>query len=196
MAEVERENTADMETDTGRMKNILEAVVFAAGYPVPYSKLADTLHTDAAVVREMARKLAFEYRERGVQFLLFEDACQMATREEYQEEIKQTLGIRRGGNLSRASLEVLAIAAYQQPVTRAYIDEVRGVDSNYVVTSLVEKGLLEVKGKLDAPGRPSLYGTTADFLRCFGLASLKELPAVDVFLSPEEENETETQAPL
>lgn len=99
MAEVERENTADMETDTGRMKNILEAVVFAAGYPVPYSKLADTLHTDATVVREMARKLASEYRERGVQLLLFEDACQMATREEYQEEIKQTLGIRRGGNL-------------------------------------------------------------------------------------------------
>lgn len=91
----------------------------------------------------MARKLASEYRERGVQLLLFEDACQMATREEYQEEIKQTLGIRRGGNLSRASLEVLAIAAYQQPVTRAYIDEVRGVDSNYVVTSLVERACLK-----------------------------------------------------
>ena len=176
------------ENGAKRKKCIMEAVIFAAGYPVPFDKLADTLQTDIKEVRELAGQLAEEYgKGRGVQLLLYENACQMATREEYQEEIKQALGIRRGGNLSRASLEVLAVVAYQQPVTRAYIDEVRGVDSNYVVTSLIEKGLLEIKGKLDAPGRPSLYGTSEDFLRCFGLSSRKELPAVDVFLPPEEE---------
>ncbi len=93
--------------------------------------------------------------------------------------IREALGIRRGGNLSNSSIETLSIIAYNQPVTRVYIDSVRGVDSSYAVSSLLERGLIECVGRLDQPGRPMLYGTTADFLRCFGLSSLAELPEVE-----------------
>ena len=108
----------------------------------------------------------------------YDNACQLCTKEKYLPHIRVALGIRRNGTLSNSSIEVLAIVAYHQPVTRAYIDTVRGVDSAYAVSSLLERGLIESVGRLDAPGRPMLYGTTADFLRCFGLSSLSELPGV------------------
>ena len=93
--------------------------------------------------------------------------------------IREALGIKRGGNLSASSLEVLAVVAYNQPVTRSYIDTIRGVDSSYAVTSLLDKGLIEAVGRLDAPGRPMLYGTTDKFLRVFGLSSLADLPKTE-----------------
>ena len=110
--------------------------------------------------------------------LAFDDACQLCTQEKYLPYIREALGIRRSGTLSNSSIEVLAVVAYNQPVTRAYIDAVRGVDSAYAVSSLLERGLIHSIGRLDAPGRPMLYGTTDDFLRCFGLSSLTELPGV------------------
>ena len=110
--------------------------------------------------------------------LAFNDCCQLCTKEEYLPYIREALGIRRNGNLSNSSIETLAIIAYNQPVTRSYVDTVRGVDSSYAVSSLLERGLIEAKGRLDAPGRPMLYGTSPDFLRCFGLYSLDELPGV------------------
>ena len=94
--------------------------------------------------------------------------------------IKEALGIRKGGNLSASSLEVLAIIAYNEPVTRAFIDTVRKVDSAYVVNNLCEKNLIEACGRLDVPGRPNIYRTTPTFLRCFGIDSLEQLPYVDV----------------
>ncbi|MBQ1183187.1 MAG: SMC-Scp complex subunit ScpB, partial [Clostridia bacterium] len=103
---------------------------------------------------------------------------QLCTRKEFAENIRAVLDLRRKAPLSQAALEVLAVIAYNQPVTKAYVEQVRGVDCSGVVSTLVEKGLLEEKGRLELPGRPLLYGTTANFLRCFGLKNLDELPDV------------------
>ena len=125
------------------------------------------------------------------------DTCQLTTKETYAPYIREALGIRRGGNLSASSMEVLAIVAYNQPVTRSFVDLVRGVDSSYAVTSLLDKGLIEAAGRLDAPGRPMLYVTTDKFLRVFGLNSLDELPeteALSVAAAQAEGNEGEEAA--
>ena len=163
-------------------KEMLEAVLFAAGHPVSYARLAQILEVSADEAQNLVKDFAAEYNNgkvtRGIQLLTFDDCCQLCTKSDYIAEIRTALGIRRGGNLSNSSLEVLAIVAYNQPVTRAYIDTVRGVDSSYAVSSLIERGLIESKSRLDAPGRPMLYTTTTAFLRCFGLASLENLPAL------------------
>ncbi len=112
----------------------------------------------------------------GIILVFLNDCIQLCTNEKYKEEVKEALGIKRGGNLSRSSLEVLAIVAYNQPVTKSYVESVRGVDCTYTVSSLLEKGLIENCGTLDAPGRPSLYKTTPDFLRIFGISDISELP--------------------
>ena len=124
---------------------------------------------------------------RGLSLLMFPETCQLCTKEEYLPYIREALGIRRGGNLSASSMEVLAIVAYNQPVTRSFIDQVRGVDSSYAVNSLIDKNLIEACGRLDAPGRPMLYATTDKFLRVFGIKSLSELPATEVILPPKED---------
>lgn len=163
-------------------EEILEAVLFAAGHPIPYTKLAELFEMSVSILKEKVLAYAEEYNNasgaRGILFLTYDDSCQLCTKEKYLPYIRTALGIRRNGTLSNSSIEVLAIIAYNQPVTRAYVDAVRGVDSAYAVTSLLERGLIESVGRLDAPGRPMLYGTTADFLRCFGLSSLSELPGV------------------
>lgn len=169
-----------------RAKEAIEAILFAAGHPVTLQKLSDTLNLPMRVLRTLLQEMEAWYDRRGIQLLMLGDSCQLATREQYLEYIKTALGIRRGGNLSKNSFEVLAIVAYNQPVTRSFVDEVRGVDSGYIMSSLAEKGLIEAKGKLDLPGRPTLWGTSADFLRVFGLTSLKQLPAAELFLRPEE----------
>jgi len=161
----------------------LEAILFAAGHPVTYEKLAQTFDISASQLREIARKYAKRYNggslPRGVMMILYDDSCQLCTKEQYISYIRFALGIRKSGTLSTSSIETLAIIAYHQPVTRAYVDAVRGVDSSYAVTNLLERELIEVRGRMDAPGRPMLYGTTKNFLRCFGLSSLAELPGID-----------------
>lgn len=161
-------------------KEVLEAVLFAAGHPLTYEKLASVFEVSPTEAKNIVTEYAEEYNNgkvtRGLLLLVFDDCCQLCTKEDYIREIRIALGIRRGGNLSASSLETLSIIAYNQPVTRAYIDTVRGVDSSYAVNSLVERGLIESKSRLDAPGRPMLYTTTSAFLRCFGLSSLDELP--------------------
>ena len=117
---------------------------------------------------------------------MFEDTCQFCTKEQYAPYIREALGIRRGGNLSASSMEVLAIVAYNQPVTRSFVDQVRGVDSSYAMNSLIDKALIEACGRLDAPGRPMLYATTEKFLRVFGLRSLSELPETEVMIPKQE----------
>ena len=158
----------------------IEAILFAAGHPVSYEALAKTFDLTAPIVRKMVREYAEKYNHsklpRGVIMLALDDECQLCTKAEYLAYIRYALGIRRNGTLSASTLETLAIVAYHQPVTRVYIDAVRGVDSSYAVSSLVERGLIEAKGRLDAPGRPVLFGTTSSFLRCFGLNSIDELP--------------------
>ncbi len=170
--------------DIREIKRTIEAILFAAGHPISYDKLADVLNKTPVQVRKIVREYAEEYNSidspvpRGVLLLTFDDSCQLCTMEQYGQYIREALGIRRGGNLSASSIEVLAIVAYNEPATRAYIDTVRGVDSNYSVNTLCEKHLIEPCGRLDAPGRPMLYRTTEDFLRVFGLNSLDELPEI------------------
>ncbi|MBQ4290538.1 MAG: SMC-Scp complex subunit ScpB [Clostridia bacterium] len=179
---MEQENTERKVYPESEAIRAMEAMLFAAGHMLRYEQMGEVLSLEEETVRSYAEKLAEKYKGAGIQLILFTEGCQLTTREEFLGEIRTVLGIRRGGNLSRSSLETLAIVAYQQPVTRSYIDEVRGVDSGYVVSALVEKGLLEPKGRLDAPGHPTLYGTTNSFLRVFGLDSLDSLPPPSRFL--------------
>ena len=161
------------------MEQAVEAVLFAAGYPVAYEKLSHVIGLPESEIRSLVAHMTERYNESGIQLLMYPDACQLCTREEFASYIREALGIRRGGNLSASSMEVLAVIAYNQPVTRAFVDTVRGVDSAYAVSSLLDKGLIAVTGHLEAPGHPALLSTTDKFLRVFGLASLAELPETE-----------------
>lgn len=157
-----------------------EAILFAAGEPVEIEKFSEIFEIDNETVENIMDMLSVKLDESGSAIKLVRlDFCyQLCTRKEYAENIRAVLDLRRKAPLSQAALEVLAVIAYNQPVTKAYVEQVRGVDCSGVVSTLVEKGLLEEKGRLELPGRPLLYGTTANFLRCFGLKSLDELPDV------------------
>ncbi|MDY3846051.1 MAG: SMC-Scp complex subunit ScpB [Eubacteriales bacterium] len=164
-------------------EEIIEAVLFAAGHPVKFTAIASLLDVTPEVAKEKVTSYAKRYNRasslsRGVILIVLDDCCQLCTKQEYMPYIRAALGIRRNGNLSASSIETLAIIAYNQPITRSYIDMIRKVDSSYAVSSLLDRGLIESKGRLDAPGRPMLYGTTPDFLRSFGLNSLSELPSI------------------
>lgn len=167
-------------TDVKEMKKVAEAVLFAAGHPLTYDKLSQLFDLTPKKTKDFIAEFALEYNsaDRGIILLAMDDCAQLCTRQEYISYIKEALDIKRGGNLSNSSIETLAIIAYNQPVTRTYVDTVRGVDSTYAVNSLLDRGLIEPKGRVDAPGRPMLYGTTADFLRVFGLSSTSDLPDV------------------
>ena len=176
------------------LKNIegaIEAILFAAGYPVKYTKIAEVLgldlHNTKTIIEHMSDAYNGEKSKHGLNLLMFDETCQFCTKEQYAPYIREALGIRRGGNLSASSMEVLAVVAYNQPVTRTFVDQVRGVDSSYAMNSLIDKALIEACGRLDAPGRPMLYVTTEKFLRVFGLQSLSELPATETLVPPKEE---------
>ena len=157
---------------------VIEAMLFAAGFPIEISKLAEILMISELEVRAAVLDLQqrYENEERGIQLVILENACQLCTKEKYESYVRAALGIRQSGRLSNSCLEVLAIIAYNQPITKALVDEIRKVDSAYAIGVLIEKNLIEVKGKSDAIGRPNLYGTTDDFLRVFGIGSLSDLP--------------------
>lgn len=183
-----------MEDITSTIKNIegaIEAILYAAGYPVKYTKIAEVLGLDLKNTKNVIENMSHEYNgensKKGINLLMFEETCQFCTKEQYAPYIREALGIKRGGNLSASSMEVLAVIAYNQPVTRSFIDQVRGVDSSYAVNSLIDKNLIEACGRLDAPGRPMLYVTTEKFLRVFGISSLSELPATEIILPPKED---------
>jgi len=173
----------------------LEAVLFAAGYSVEIAKIAEVFGVPAEDIRAAAAVLQKEYLtgRHGIQLLMYENTLQLCTKDEHITKIREILGVRQGSNLSRSSLEALAIVAYHQPVTRPYIDSIRGTDSAHAVTSLLDKHLIEVCGKLDAPGKPSLYRTTEDFLRVFGMDSLEKLPPIELFGVPKTEDITDTE---
>ena len=181
-------------TEIDTIKNIegaIEAILYAAGYPVKYSKLSEVLGLDVRntkkIVEHMSESFNSERSKRGINLLVFDETCQFCTKEQYAPYIREALGIRRGGNLSASSMEVLSVIAYNQPATRSFVDQVRGVDSSYAFNSLIDKGLIEACGRLDAPGRPMLYITTEKFLRVFGINSLSELPATETMVPPKEE---------
>lgn len=173
---------------------VLEAILFAAGCPVEYEKIGEALELSPGEVKKLAASMADRYADSGIELILLENACQLCTRACYESYIKTALNLRRTGTLSNASLEVLAIVAYHQPVTRTYIEQIRGVDSSYAVSSLCDKELLAPRGRLDVPGRPMLYGTTDTFLRCFGLSSLDDLPTQPELLGVMAEQPAEATA--
>jgi segregation and condensation protein B len=163
-----------------KIDNMLEAVLFACGDPVPVERLSALLGADESEIEEAAARLADQYSfdERGVRVIRLEKSYQMVTAPECYETVRLALETRRPPRLTQAALEVLAIIAYYQPVTRTYIEQVRGVDSSYTVGVLADRGLIEPCGRLDVPGRPMQFRTTDTFLRSFGLKSLEELPPV------------------
>lgn len=175
--------TETNEEETPRVvvfEEALEAILFAAGHPITYATLARVFELTPAVVKDKVFEYAMKYNDpsipRGVILLTYKDSCQLCTKEHYLNEIRDALGIRKSGSLSTSSMEVLAIVAYNQPVTRAFVDTLRRVDSSYAMNNLLDRGLIKATGRLDVPGRPMLYGTTSDFLRCFGLSDLDSLP--------------------
>lgn len=169
----------------------IEAILFAAGHPMSYEKLSEVLGISIGdiknIVKEMSRDLENPKNHRGLLLLMYPDTCQLATKEDYSPYIREALGIKRGGNLSNSTMEALAIVAYNQPVTRSDVDNIRGVDSSYAMTSLIDKQLIEVCGRLEAPGRPMLYKTSDKFLRVFGLNSLEELPVTELTMPAEDQ---------
>lgn len=159
-------------------QHAIEAILFAAGEPVGVERLCMTLELDRETVDDLCRNLAdqYAYDHRGIRVIQLDNAWQMASAPEYADAVRQTFESRKPAKLSQPALEVLSIIAYFQPTTRAYVDQVRGVDSSYTVGLLLERELIEECGRLAVPGRPILYRTTKNFLRSFSLSSLDELP--------------------
>ncbi|HHW46323.1 MAG TPA: SMC-Scp complex subunit ScpB [Clostridiales bacterium] len=159
-----------------------EAVIFASGEPIHMDKLADVFNIDKPTALKILKILSDRLDDSGsgIKLLRLGDSFQLCTRTEYSVYIRNALNISRKTPLSQAAFEVLAVIAYNQPVTRAFVEQVRGVDCSGVISTLVEKELIEEKGRLDLPGKPLLYGTTDVFLRCFGLSSLDELPPLPI----------------
>ena len=162
-----------------QIKILIESILFVADEPVQVEQLAKALEVEPSVVEEALGHLGEEYRERGLRLQQEERRVQMVTAPEAAEVIERFLGLQLSSRLSPAALETLAIVAYQQPVTRAQIEAVRGVNSDSVLRTLVRKGLIEAVGRLERAGRPILYGTTFEFLQYFGLHSLEELPPLE-----------------
>ena len=207
MSEVENKNTETEEVDEAPRVVVfeegLEAVLFAAGHPVSYATLARVFDMTPSKVKDKIFEYAIKYNDpkafpRGVMLLTYADSCQLCTKENYLHEIRDALGIRKSGTLSTAAMETLAVVAYNQPVTRVFVDTIRKVDSSYAMNSLIDRGLIECVGRLDVPGRPMQYGTTSDFLRCFGLASIEALPSaseelVNMFEKTREKEDAERE---
>lgn len=178
--EKDRATTADEAPRSIVLEEAIEAILFAAGHPISYATLARVFESTPAKIRDLVAEYSMKYNNselpRGVLLLTYSESCQLCTKEHYLTEIRDALGIKKSGTLSSSAMETLAIVAYNQPVTRLFVDTLRKVDSSYAMNSLIDRGLIECKGRLDVPGRPMLYGTTSDFLRCFGLRDLDSLP--------------------
>ena len=164
--------------DELKMMRAIEAVLFASGDPIDAGRIALVLDTDVDTIQRLAKKLAeaYEQEERGIRIVRLNDSLQMHSAPEYAEVINRALEQRRPPKLSQSSLEVLAVVAYFQPVTRAYVEKMRGLDSSYTIGVLLDRGLIESCGQLDTVGRPTLYRTTDLFLRTMGIETLEELP--------------------
>ena len=162
------------------MLGMMEAILFACGDPIDIDKLAQALNTEEENVLELSRTLQAKYNkeESGIHLLQLDHTLQFAVNPVFLAPVRTALDLRSSAPLSQAAMEVLAVIAYNQPVTKAFVEQVRGVDSSSSVSGLLEKGLIEEAGRLDLPGRPVSFRTTDTFLRVFGLSSLADLPPV------------------
>ena len=167
--------------DTLEMKEVeaaIEGILFASGEPVAVDRICMAMDMDRPTVELVLQRLQdyYSYERRGIRLLKMEDSYQLCSAPEYGDQIRKAFEIRKPAKLSQPALEVLTIIAYYQPATRAYVDQIRGVDSSYTVGLLLDRHLIEECGRLQVPGRPRLYRTTQSFLRAFHLNSLEDLP--------------------
>lgn len=161
----------------------IEAVLFASGEPVEVNRISQSCGVDMGVVPSMIQLLNERYEDcgSGICIINLDGSYQMCTREKFAPQIREALETKKNTPLSNAAMEVLTIIAYNQPVSKSFVENVRGIDSSSVVNNLVEKALIEEAGRLDIPGKPIVYRTTPNFLRCFGLASILELPPLAAY---------------
>ena len=171
----------------------IEAILFASGEPIEIYRLSEASGVDAGTLPSMIRLLNERYDDCGSGLCIkkLDSSFQMCTREEYAPQVRAALETKRTAPLSNAAMEALTIIAYNQPVSKGFVENVRGIDSSSVINNLVEKGLVEEAGRLDVPGKPIVYRTTAVFLRSFGLSSVADLPPLpgqgDLVLETEDE---------
>ncbi len=172
------------------IEKYIEAILFGAGDSVLVNDIAEAMELEPEVIIKATNSLAESYdkEKRGLRIIKLENSYQMCSREDYADVIQKIFEPRRKQALSPSALETLSIIAYNQPITKGRIEVIRGVDSSYSVSRLIERGFIEEAGRLDAPGKPILYITTEEFLRCFGLESLNDLPEIpEIPEMPEEE---------
>ena len=164
--------------DMKEIESVVEGILFAAGEPIQTDRICVAMDMDRATVEKVLQKLSdyYAYERRGIRLVRMEDSWQLCSSPDYADVIHRAFEIRKPAKLSQPALEVLTIIAYYQPTTRAYVDQIRGVDSAYTIGLLLERRLIEECGRLQVPGRPHLYRTTREFLRAFHLSSLDELP--------------------
>ena len=164
-----------------KLESAIMSILFACGEPVSINRISETLEVDTNTLTKLLQNIKDRLEEDGSGIILLRlgDEYQLSTNPDNAEYVKIILDKRKNAPLSRAAMEVLSIIAYNQPVTNSFIEQVRGVSSNEVVNGLCEKGLVEEAGRLEVPGRPICYRTTANFLRCFSLESLSELPSAE-----------------
>jgi len=180
------------------MKCAAEAILFANGAPANIDTIAKALGVKTAQAKAVCEELLEEYNSQGhgIAVIRLEESYQMCNKKEYGEYIRRVMDLKRNAPLSQAAMEVLAVIAYNQPVTKSFIEQVRGVDCSGVVGSLTTKGLIEEKGRLELPGRPLLYGTTENFLRCFQIESLDALPPLPQMEETDSKAEAEETAQI
>lgn len=170
------------------LERTLEAVLFAVGEPIEIERLSQALEVDELLLEHGLLNLQAKYDENdsGICLLKLDNRYQICSKTEFADDIRKVLEVKKNTPLSQAAFEVLAIIAYNQPVTKSFVEQIRGVDCSGVISSLCQKELIEEKGRLELPGRPLIYGTTSNFLRCFCLSSLEDLPKI-----PEKDTEEE-----
>lgn len=178
-----------------KLQSALEAVLFAVAEPIEIERLSQALEIDELILEQLLDNLRAKYDEEdsGICLLKLDNKYQLCSRKEYAEYIRKVLEIKRNTPLSQAAFEVLAIIAYNQPVTKSFVEQIRGVDCSAVIASLCQKELIEEKGRLELPGRPLIYGTTSGFLRCFCISSLDELPSLPDKTEENEVNSAENE---
>ena len=165
------------------LEAIIEGLLFASGESVPVKRLCEVTETDEKTMTSLLNRMNDKYENdptRGIHLIKLEDSYQLCTKREYYDYIKSLREKKRRASLTNAGLEVLSVIAYNQPVTRSALEFIRGVNSDGALNNLIAAGLVEEVGRLDAPGRPILFGTSEEFLRCFNLSSLSELPDVEL----------------
>lgn len=173
-----------------QLMGAVEAILFASGESVPLDKIAQVLElklADTEYIISLLEKKYFD-KENGIQILKLGDNVQLCSNPVYVTQVREVLNLKKNSPLSPAAMEVLSLIAYNEPVTKAFVEQVRGVDCSGVISTLTQRELVEERGRLELPGRPLLYGVTDNFLRCFGLSSLQDLPEI-----PKEEEKAQEE---